>query len=146
VKPGFRFALGAYLLLEIWAMLQVAAWLGAARTLLLLILGVLAGIAVLRGEKLAILSRLRHPGTLRDGLIPSLPDRALRAAAGLLLIVPGFISNVAALILLVPRARQWLIRRWAARFGGNAGRLTIIESEFHRVDDPRLTERDHDCR
>ena len=146
MKPGFRIALGGYLLLEIWATLEVAAWLGGAQALLLLILGVLAGIAVLRGEKLGILSQLRHAGALRQGLIPSLPDRALRAAAGLLLIVPGLISDVAALILLVPAARRWLIRRWAARLGGNAARLTIIEGDFHRVDDPRLPESDRDSR
>lgn len=134
MKPGFRLALGAYLLLEIWATLEIAAWLGAARTVLLLILGILAGIVVLRREKLAVVAHFRHASGPRQPFIPSLPDRALRAAAGLLLIVPGFVSDAAALILLVPQLRRWLIRHWSARLSRSAG-VTVIEGEFHRLDE-----------
>ena len=54
-----RFGLPAYLLLEAYVTLEIAARLGGGRTLLLLLLGVMAGFAILRREQLSILGRLR---------------------------------------------------------------------------------------
>jgi UPF0716 protein FxsA len=146
MKPRIRFAAAAYLLLEIWATLEVATWLGAGRTLLLLIAGAIAGIAVLRRERLTIVSQLRRGADLRQAFVSGLPDRALRTMAGLLLIIPGFLSDAAALILLVPRSRRWVVRRFAAGFVASSRDPTIIEGEFHRIDEPALPENKQDHR
>jgi UPF0716 protein FxsA len=138
-----RIALGGYLLVEISVTLEIAAWLSPGRTLLLLILGALAGIAVLRRERGVFLSQLSRPDTLYGVFLQGLPERALRALAGLLLIVPGFFSDAAALILLIPQSRQWLIRRFATRWAQHSADPTIIDGEFRRVDDTLLPEHKH---
>ena len=143
MKLAVRMVLGAYLLVEISVTLEIAAWLGPGRTLLLLVLGALAGIAVLRWERGAFLSQLSRPDPLYGVFLQGLPERALRALAGLLLIVPGFVSDAAALILLIPRSRQWLIRRFTTRWAQHSPDPTIIEGEFRRVDDALLPEREH---
>ena len=138
MKPSIRFAFAGYVLLELWVTLEIAAWLGGGRTFLLLVLGVAAGIAVLRREKLALFAQLRRAATGQEISVLQLPDRALRAAAGLLLIIPGFVSDAGALLLLIPQSRRWLIRQFSAKFSPGAGGSTIIEGDFHRIDDPVL--------
>ena len=141
-----RFAFPAYLLLEAFVTLEVAARLGAGLTLALLILGAAAGIAVLRQERLAVLTRLRRSLGAGQPLVPELFDSALRAAAGILLIVPGFLSDAAALALLSPPLRRMLLRRWRARFGQAASGPVVIDGSYRRIDDPRLPEPEQDPR
>jgi UPF0716 protein FxsA len=140
-----RWVLPACLLLEIFVTLQVAAWLGAGRTLALLLLGALAGIAILRREQLAILARLRYGAQLREPVLPGLLDGAVRAAAGILLIVPGFVSDVAALALLIPGLRRRLVRRFSAGRGHNPA-TPVIDGDYRRVDDPMLPEPKREAR
>jgi UPF0716 protein FxsA len=60
---------------------------------------------------------------LDDGRIPTGPmtDGGLLAAAGFLLLVPGFVTDAVGLVLLVPPvrsgARRWLGRRFSVRAG-----------------------------
>ena len=140
MKPSWRFALLAYFLIERALILKTAAWLGAGWTLLALILGAAAGIGVLRRERLAIFSQLRSGFAISEPFVAGLPDRVLRAMAGLLLISPGFVSDALALFLLVPRSRRWLVRRFSATLGRNhpAAGPTIIEGDFSRVEDAAL--------
>jgi UPF0716 protein FxsA len=138
MKPSIRFVFAGYVLLELWATLEVAAWLGGGRTFLLLVLGVAAGIAVLRREKLALFAQFQRAAARQQIAFLQLPDRALRAIAGLLLIIPGFVSDAGALLLLIPQSRRWLIRQFSRKFSPNAAGPTIIEGDFRRVDGPVL--------
>jgi UPF0716 protein FxsA len=133
-----RFALPVYLLLEAFVTLQAAAWLGAGRTLFLLLLGAAAGIAVLRRQRLSILTRLRRAAASGEPVLPGLVDAAGGAIAGALLIVPGFISDVAALALLIPGFRRWLARRLPAARGRASAAPRVIEGDYRPVDDPPL--------
>ncbi|MGN6161515.1 MAG: FxsA family protein [Marmoricola sp.] len=97
--------------LEVLVIIRVGHWLGAAPTFLLLVAGVLLGAWLIRreGER-----SLRH---LADGLrrgSPStrgLADSAWMVLAGVLFIVPGFITDVVASCLLIPWTRRRLSRR-----------------------------------
>lgn len=138
MKPSIRFVFAGYVLLELWVTLEVAPWLGSGRTFLLLVLGVAAGIAVLRREKLALFAQFQRAAAQQQIAFLQLPDRTLRAVAGLLLIIPGFVSDAGALLLLIPQSRRWLIRQFSRKFGPNTAGPTIIEGDFRRVDDPAL--------
>ncbi|MGA8759419.1 MAG: FxsA family protein [Stellaceae bacterium] len=135
MKPSWRFVFLAYVLLEVAVTLQVAAWLGAGWTLIVIILSGVAGIGVLRRERLAIFSQLRTGVVITEPLLSGLPDRVLRVIGGLLLIIPGLVSDFLALSLLVPGPRQWLVHRFSGRLGQPAADPTIIEGEFRRLDD-----------
>jgi len=137
---ALRFALPAYLLAEAFVTLEIAALLGAGRTLLLLLLGVAAGIAVLRREQLSILTRLRRTVASGDPVLPSLLDGAMRAIAGILLIIPGFISDIAAFGLLLPGLRRSALRRLLTILGRDPTPPIVIEADYHQIDDPTLPE------
>lgn len=107
-------------MVEIAVIIQVGQQIGALNTIGLLILVSLVGAVIVKAQGLAMIRRAlvdvdarRVPGT-------ALADGALLAAAGGLLLVPGFVTDVIGLLLLVPPVRAsvhwWLRRRWAKRF------------------------------
>jgi UPF0716 family protein affecting phage T7 exclusion len=55
--------------------------------------------------------------------------------AGLLLIIPGLISDVIGLLLLIPPLRRWLIRRAV----GDIYDHPLVSGESHRVELRRST-------
>lgn len=111
--------------LEIAGFIIVGDWLGALPTLGLLILSMMVGSALLRGRGLG--SILRSPQR-RDPsrLVVDLGDTLFLALAGLLFLIPGFVTDLLALPLLLPPIRRILmvlaLRRMAVVSpGGMAG-------------------------
>lgn len=133
-----RFGLPGYLLLEAYVTLEIAARLGGGRTLLLLLLGVVAGFAVLRREQLSILGRLRSAAASGEPGLPSLLDGVLRVVAGILLIIPGFVSDAVGLTLLIPVLRRRLVAGVSPVARRDPREPTVIEGDYRRVDDPAL--------
>ena len=131
-----KLALTAYLLIEAFLALAVGAWLGPGPILLLLGLGAAAGISVLRTEQFSLLSGLHHSLAAGEPLVPGLLDASLRGAAGLLLIIPGFVSDLAALGLLIPRLRRGIVRRLLDWLDNESAASVVIEGDYRRVDDP----------
>ena len=111
----------AVLVLEIIVIVEVAQRLGVVDTLGLLILVSLIGGLIVRVQGLATLRRLLGDVAAQRVPTDTLADAALVAAAGVLLCVPGFVTDVPALLLLVPPVRRGvrrrLRRRWIRRSG-----------------------------
>ena len=141
-----KLALTAYLLIEAFLTLAVGSWLGPGPTLLLLALGAAAGISVLRTEQFSLLSGLHHSLAAGKPLVPGLLDASLRGAAGLLLIIPGFVSDLAAVGLLIPPLRRGIARRLWGRLGNEPATSVVIEGDFRRVDDPTPAARERGSR
>ncbi len=138
MKPALALGCLGYPLAELLLTLKIASWLGALPTFALLLLGVAAGMSLLRGQRLSIMARLRLGFAAGDPLLPELLDGALRAAAAVLLILPGFISDAAALVLLIPAARRRLVGRMASGFARRPGAAVVIDGEYRRLDDPAV--------
>jgi UPF0716 protein FxsA len=136
-----RFALPAWLLLEAAVTLTIASWLGPGRTLLLFVLGAAAGVALLRTAQFTLLSQVRRIFASGEAPLGGLLEGALRGAAGVLLIIPGFVSDLVAVILLIPQCRKRLVRRMSAGLGGERAEPPVIDGVFHRIDDPALPPR-----
>lgn len=131
------------ILLEIMAFLWVAEHIGLALTLLILIGSAVVGLWLIRRTGLDMVGKLRL--TLAQGQEPghSLVDGACFVIAGLLLIVPGFFTDLAALLLMLPVTRNWFIRRFAGKIVGGdfapgaAGKGRVItDVEFTEVEEP----------
>ena len=117
--------------LEIAGFVWLGGKLGVALTLLWVIAAMVAGLALLRHTGLQAVGRLR--AALAEGKEPghSLIDSACFAAAGILLIIPGFVSDLLAVVLMLPVTRRWLLRRTAAHFETRVYRSTgVIHGEF----------------
>lgn len=92
----------AYPILEIVAFIQVGGAIGVLATVLLILGGILLGAGLLRISGLKLLAGLR--ADMAAGRRPerALVGGAMTAIAGILLILPGFISDVVGLLLLLP--------------------------------------------
>lgn len=69
-------------------------------------------------------------------MVPGLLDASLRGAAGLLLIIPGFVSDLAALGLLIPPLRRGIVRRLSGWLDNEPAASVVIEGDYRRIDDP----------
>jgi UPF0716 protein FxsA len=113
--------LAALLLFALWVALEVVAlglviaWTGVLGALLLAALSSTGGYLMLRGEGIALAARLaafmRHAE--RTGEVPPLPlaQSLPRFIAGLLLLIPGFFTDVLAALVLLPPVRDRVVRK-----------------------------------
>jgi UPF0716 protein FxsA len=145
VPPVLFLLFLAFPLLEIYCLILVGRWIGALPTVLLVILTAAAGAALARHQGLATLQRLQT--TLARGELPAVElfEGVIVLAGALLLLLPGFLSDLAGLLCLVPATRRRLAR-WSMRHvttatpSGTAGPAPqrqgqTLEGEFTREDD-----------
>jgi UPF0716 protein FxsA len=127
-------------LVEIAVFLQVVAWIGVLNTLALMVAIALCGAWLVKRQGVGTLARMRSE--LDDGRIPTGPmtDGGLLAAAGFLLLLPGFVSDGVGLALLAPPVRsgvrQWLGHRFTVRVGrGRRREYLDVDEASRRPDD-----------
>ncbi len=101
-------------LLELMVIIEVGSRIGLFYTLLTLLLISIAGAALARQQGYQALARVRLE--LREGRVPgdSLIDGALVLSGSLLLLTPGYITDAAGMLLLVPAVRR-PVRAWIRR-------------------------------
>lgn len=106
-------------LIELYVILEVGNRIGALPTIALIFLTGIAGAWLARSQGFDLLRRIRAEMT--EGRLPTshLLDGAMVLAGGILLLTPGFCTDLLGLILLVPFSRSlikhsaklWLQRR-----------------------------------
>jgi UPF0716 protein FxsA len=124
----------AFPIAEIWLLIELGHRYGGWLLLYLLLVAIL-GWRLLIDEKFLVFGRLLQ--TLRQGGTPAaaLFSSAKNMIAGVLLIFPGIISDVMAVILLLVPAAQPLATTHTARASrAKAANDDVIEGEFHRED------------
>jgi UPF0716 protein FxsA len=105
-------------LIEIAVIIQVGQWLGVVNAIGLLLLVSVVGAWLVKRQGLGVLRRIREQQ--QAGQVPAVAvfDGALILVAGLLLLFPGFVTDVFGLLLLVPPVRAgvraYLRRRFRA--------------------------------
>jgi UPF0716 protein FxsA len=112
-------------LVEIYVIVKVASHIGALDTLLLLIAVSLFGAWIVKRQGVGLWRQVQDD--LSRGELP--PKRLLNGflllLAGALLLVPGFVTDVIGLILLLPPVRELIARRITRRA---SGRITVIRA------------------
>jgi UPF0716 protein FxsA len=105
----FSLALISLPVLDIATLIFVGGSIGAWPTVGLVVLSVIVGALLIRSQGFAILSQARK--TLQAGRFPAREvfDGACALTGGLLLILPGFLSDVLGLMLLLPPFRALLL-------------------------------------
>jgi UPF0716 protein FxsA len=98
-------------ILEMYLLLKVGDYIGALPTIGAVMLTAVVGVALLRRQGLATLSR--GLGRLEGGEVPAreVAEGLLLAVAGALLLTPGFVTDAVGFTLLVPAARSRLAER-----------------------------------
>jgi UPF0716 protein FxsA len=98
-------------LAEITCFILVGRRIGLFPTLSLVVLSGVAGIVLMRIQGFGVLARVRLAG--QEGRVPGkeLLDAAMILIAGILLLIPGFLSDIVGIALFLPPVRTFLWNR-----------------------------------
>ena len=118
-------------IIEIYLLIEIGSMFGALTAVTLVILTGFLGAFLARMQGLQTLYRIQE--SLREGRMPSgeLLDALLIVIAGLVLLTPGFLTDSAGFLLLIPTTRNfikyWLRRQIELRYMSNRPEDIIIE-------------------
>lgn len=129
-----RFLIGLILLafpiIELYLLVQLAQQYGWWLLFYLVVVGYL-GLQLIRGEKQLITAKMMHSLTAGGNPIKAVLGSARNMVAGVLLLIPGVITDViAAVLLLIPIRQPKIVVSGAASGKTNNGQ-THYESTFH---------------
>ena len=119
-----------------YLLIEVGGYIGTLPTIALVMLTAVIGVALLRRQGLATLTR--GLGRLQRGEVPAqeMAEGILLAISGALLLTPGFVTDGVGFVFLLPVSRVLVARRLLSKVTiispqGTAGKgPTIIEGEF----------------
>lgn len=114
-------ALLAWPLIEIGLFVEIGGRIGLWPTLAWVIGTGVAGVLILRVQAAAGAVTLRRGFSTRLDPLSPLAMGVLAGLAGVLLFLPGFLTDAAGLVLLLPPVRAALVARAAARMRARAG-------------------------
>ena len=118
-------------IIEIYLLIEIGSIFGALTAVTLVILTGFLGAFLARMQGMQTLYRIQE--SLREGRMPSgeLLDALLIVIAGLVLLTPGFLTDSAGFLLLIPATRNsikyWLRRQIELRYMSNRPEDIIIE-------------------
>lgn len=108
-------------IIELWLMIAIGSEIGALAVIAWLATMIFIGINLLR--YLGASSMLRAAQSVRSGgVMPAqtLTDGLFKAVGAVLLIIPGFITDLLALLCFIPLVRGLLLKRWLAKVAASA--------------------------
>ena len=111
--------------IEIAVFIKVGQYIGAWKVVALIFLSAILGAVLLRYQSIGVIRRIDRD--IRQGRTPdsSLFDGFLIVVGAILMIVPGFVSDLVGLLLMIPFVRM-LVRRFLA------SRIKVFTSANHR--------------
>tara|TARA_B100001121_G_C18502039_1_gene532482 strand:+ start:32 stop:457 length:426 start_codon:yes stop_codon:yes gene_type:complete len=123
-------------IIEIYLFIKIGAQIGAFNTILLIFITALTGIVYARYEGL---------NTLRSGFSQIIKKEtpayeiisgAAIAFGALLLIVPGFATDIVGFLIIFPITRKLIFKRFSTKFKkANTERNNFIDGEFEDIED-----------
>ena len=117
-------------LIEIYLMIKIGGVIGAVNTIFLIFFTAITGL---------YFARLEGLNALRSGFNQLVKDKvpiyeiisgAALAFAALLLIIPGFLTDLVGFLLIVPITRKFFIRSVFSKFNRKKNEENIIEGSF----------------
>ncbi|NGQ94845.1 membrane protein FxsA [Brevibacillus sp. SYP-B805] len=114
--------------IELWGLIAVGKWIGGWTTVGLVILSGVLGAWLAKQQGLQVLRLVQLQ--LSRGQLPTdaLLDGLLVLAGGMLLLTPGFFTDIAGLVLLIPYTRMFVrffLKKWIVSLIAS-GRITMI--------------------
>lgn len=118
-------------IIEITVLMQVGELIGAWPTVAIVIISAWLGAKFVRQQGLATLASVQTK--MAQGEMPSseIVTGVMLLVAGVLLVTPGFVTDIVGLLLLVPRARQALARSVQTHIKTSQGHAFGANAHFH---------------
>jgi len=142
LRRHFPILILALLFADLASLIWLGRFVGVLPVLGLVVLGLLAGSALIRRSGANIFTMLNTPASDKKTVSGGAAKSVLGALAGLLLIIPGIVSDFIALALLLPAVRRRVARFFETHVSGDftvhrGG--TVIDVEAVEIEEtPRL--------
>ena len=131
-----RYVFFAYCIAEIASLVAMGSWVGVGWTFLLLTAACVGGCLLISKMGKDVMAILRRGSLQAHDIAAALPGAHLRLFAGLFLISPGFVSDLLALVLLLPPVQNFAhekVRRWLERHAPKPQGGVVIDGEAVEV-------------
>jgi len=117
--------------LEIYLLIKLGSFLGALNTVIIVILTGIIGAYLAKLEGLHTMTKVRE--ALNRGEMPAegMLDALLILVAGIVLLTPGFLTDLAGLLMLIPQTRL-LFKRWLRKKFDEWTKSQQMHIDFHR--------------
>ncbi len=117
--------------LEIYLLIKLGSFLGALNTVIIVILTGIIGAYLAKLEGLHTMTKVRE--ALNRGEMPAegMLDALLILVAGIVLLTPGFLTDIAGLLILIPQTR-FLFKRWLRKKFDEWTQSQKMYIDFHR--------------
>jgi UPF0716 protein FxsA len=148
MRPGKLILIGVVALpfLEIAAFWLVAAKIGFFNAFFLLLAGSAAGVMLLSWLGRRFLTRVATTLQERNQAeLQAKPGSIMTGIGAFLIALPGFITDVIGIALLLPPVQSWIASRFAVERARADGVIELEDGEWHRKPDRRI-ENDPDSR
>lgn len=122
-------ALIAVPLIELTIFIEIGEDIGALPVVALTIFTAVAGLALVRAQGLDTLRRAQQELERKRAPVAEMLHGALIALSGLLLLIPGFLTDLTGAVFLVPQVRGAMVRALLRRYRPRADQV-IIEGEY----------------
>ena len=120
-------------LIEIYLMIKVGGVIGAFNTIFLIFFTAITGIFFARLEGLNAIRSGFNQIVKNELPIYEIISGAALAFAALLLIIPGFLTDIIGFLLIIPITRKIFIRIISSKFNKKKVNKDFIEGEFEEI-------------
>ena len=120
-------------LIEIYLMIEIGAMIGAFNTIFLIFFTAITGIFFARLEGLNAIRSGFNQIVKNELPIYEIISGAALAFAALLLIIPGFLTDIIGFLLIIPITRKIFIRIISSKFNKKKVNKDFIEGEFEEI-------------
>lgn len=100
---------------EIWSIIKMSEYIGGWATFVLLFAGFFFGLQLMRAQGINAMIKASQAAQSAESPLGPLAEGIVKAFAGILLILPGFFSDVIALLILLPFVRKGFARYLAKK-------------------------------
>ena len=117
-------------LIEIYLMIKIGGMIGAVNTIFLIFFTAVTGVYFARLEGLNAIRSGFNQLVKNEMPIYEIISGAALAFAALLLIIPGFLTDLVGFLLIIPVTRKLFIRSVSSKFNRKKNDENIIEGSF----------------
>ena len=117
-------------LIEIYLMIKVGGFIGAFNTIFLILFTAVTGIFFARIEGLNTLRAGFSQLIKNEVPVYEIISGAALAFAALMLIIPGFLTDLLGFLLIIPFTRKFFIKTISLKFTKKNNNIKIVEGSF----------------
>ena len=122
-------------IIEIYLFIKIGSQIGAFNTISLIFITAIIGVYYAKYEGLNTLRSAINQIVKNEVPIYEIVSGAALAFAALLMIVPGFLTDIIGLLIIFPWTRKMFLKKISKKKQNN--KKNFIEGEYEDIDDPK---------